>query len=174
MDQAEAFPPRRYAEWHLLLGAIVLIAAAWACWQVAKLWTAPSADEAMRLSLAQLGRPELAIAYTLHPDACSITRTTWKWNVACEGVPIHFYQDRVICDPGSPRTCSPAPSDNENCRSFYWEVDLDGRPSNPIGDRGRSASIMASCAPKGTQAADRAEMMKRGITPTRVEVTGKQ
>ena len=58
--------------------------------------------------------------------------------------------------------------------SERWEVDLDGRPSNPIGDRGRSASIMASCAPKGTQAADRAEMMKRGITPTRVEVTGKQ
>jgi hypothetical protein len=85
--------------------------------------------------------------------------------VECEGVPIHFYQDLTLCDPGPPKSCGPVPTDYKNCRSFYWDIDLDGKPSNPIGDRGRYASIEEDCRPKGTLASDRAEMAKRGIAP---------
>jgi hypothetical protein len=168
--ERDAYRDRRYAEWYLVLGVVLLIAAGAAGWKVSKLWTAPSTEEAMRRSFAQLRRPEVAIAYALHPDMCTITTTMWKWSVMCEGVPTHFYQDLTVCDPGPPKTCGPVPSDYEDCRSFYWDIDLDGKPSDPIGDRQHYASMADRCRLKGTLTSDREEMAKRGFTPERVEI----
>jgi hypothetical protein len=95
---------RRRAEWHIVLGAIALIGVGWVGWKIVKVVTAPSTEEAMRLSLAELNVSELSTAYTLHPDTCAITKLFWKWSVACEDVPIYLYRDLRRCDPGPPRT----------------------------------------------------------------------
>ncbi|PPQ15955.1 hypothetical protein CV770_28765 [Bradyrhizobium sp. AC87j1] len=124
----------------------------------------------MRLSLAEINVPELSTAYTLHPDSCAITKTIWKWSVACEDVPIYFYRDSRQCDPGPPRTCRTVPSDHQVCVSYYWEIDLSGTPSNPIGDKGRYASIGDRCRTTRSFASEREEMAKRAIAPNLVEV----
>jgi hypothetical protein len=161
---------RTYAEWYVVLGMIALVCVVVVGWKAAKVINPPSTEEAMRLSLAELRVPELTTAYALHPDTCVIAKTFWNWSVACEGVPIYFYQDFRRCDPGPPRTCRTVPFDYKNCRSFYWEIDLDGKPSNPIGDRGRYASIEEDCRPKGTLASEREAMARRGIAPDLVEI----
>ncbi|WLB57902.1 hypothetical protein [Bradyrhizobium japonicum] len=130
---------------------------------------APSSQEAMRRSLAELRLPELTTAFALHPDTCSIERSFWKWHVRCEGVPISFYQDRMRCDPGPPRTCSVVEPENQICVSYYWDIDLNGMPSNSLGDHGRHASVGDGCSPKGSRLAEREAMAKRGISPNRVE-----
>jgi len=158
---------RRRAEWYVVVITVALIGVGATGW---KIITRPSTEEAMRLSLAEMHVPELGTAYALHPDTCGITKTLWKWTVACEGVPIHFYQDQTLCDPGPPKSCNPVPSGDKNCRSFYWDINLDGKPSNPIGDKGRYASIEEDCRPKGTPASEREEMLRRGIAPNAVEI----
>lgn len=161
---------RRRADWQIVGVIVGLIGVGAAGWSVARIITRPSTEEAMRLSLAEMRMPELSTAYTLHPDACSITKNLWKWTVGCEGVPIHFYQDLTLCDPGPPKSCGAVPADYKNCRSYYWDIDLDGKPSNPIGDRGRYASIEETCRPKGAIASEREEMARRGIAPNPVEI----
>jgi hypothetical protein len=154
------------------VGVTALIGAgAFVIWTAFRVIDAPSTEEAMRRSLAALGRPELEIAFALHPDACSITKASiWKWSVACDGVPMHFYEDITVCDPGPPKICGTAPSSYEDCVSFYWDVDLDGNPSDPIGIRRKYESIGSECRLKGTIASDRMEMAHRGILPIPVEI----
>ena len=169
MDQA-AQEDQRCAEWHILPGVIALIGVARVSWMIAKVIAAPSTEEAMRLSLAEMNVPELSTAYTLHPNSCAITKTFWKWSVVCEDVPIYFYRDSRQCDPGPARTCRTVPSDHQVCVSYYWEIDLSGKPSNPTGDKGRYASIGDRCKATRSFASEREEMTKRGIAPNLVEV----
>jgi hypothetical protein len=116
------------------LGVSALIAAAFVIWPAFRVINAPSTEEVMRLSLSKVGIPELEIAFALHPDACSITKVgIWEWHVECGGVPMHFYEDTTVCDPGPPEICGAAPPSYENCRSFYWNADLDGNTSDPLG-----------------------------------------
>jgi hypothetical protein len=151
---------------------------AFVIWTAFRVINAPSTEEAMRRSLRALEKPELEIAFALHPDVCSIKKVSiWKWSVACEDVPMHFYQNITVCDAGRPQICGPAPSSYENCASFYWDVDLDGNPSDPLGIRRKYSSIGAEkCRPKGTIASERTEMVRRGLLPNPVKIldlTGK-
>jgi hypothetical protein len=146
--------------------AIAMLSVAFVIFSFAR---APSTREAMRRSLAELRLPELATEFALHPDTCSIERSFWKWHVRGEGVPISFYQDRMQCDPGPPRTCSVVLPDKEVCVSYYWDIDLNGMPSNPLGDHGRHASVGDGCNPKGSRLAEREAMAKLGISPHHVE-----
>ncbi|MHB8269675.1 hypothetical protein [Bradyrhizobium sp.] len=124
---------------------------------------AQTPDELLQRSLAKLRVPELEIAYSLHPTVCSIGREQdQRWSAACEGVPIHFYRQITICDPGPPKQCGLAPANYTFCRSFYWDVDASGNPSGSFGNR-QFDSIEADCMPKGTLNSDRAEMAIRGI-----------
>ena len=162
---------RRHGEWYVVLGACLMIAAGAACWKVARVVFAPSTAEAMTRSLAELRIPELTIAYTLHPETCAITKRIWKRSVECAGVPAHFYQDTTLCDPGPPKTCGSMPSDYKRCVTYIWDIDLDGKPSDPIGKGGRRyASIGDGCIPRSALSSDREEMVRRGITPRRVEI----
>lgn len=146
-------------------------AAAFVGWGAFRVISAPSADEVMRRSLSTVGIPELGIAFALHPDACSIKKVfIWKWSVECDGVPMHYYEDVTVCDPGPPKTCSPASPSYENCRSFYWDVDLAGNTSDPMGLRKRYGSISEGCRPKASMASDRMEMAHRGIVPVPVRI----
>lgn len=149
-----------------VLGAIAMLCIAFVAFKFAR---APSTEQAMQGSLKELGLPELTTAVALHPDTCSIERSLWKWHVSCEGVPITFYRDRFQCDPGLPRNCTVEPSDERVCVSYYWDIDLDGTPSNPRGDHGRYASVGDGCSPKGSRYAEREEMARRGIAPHREE-----
>jgi hypothetical protein len=77
-------------------------------------------SELLQHSLAKLPASELKIAYVLHPDVCTIGRPKdQKWTVECEGVPLHFYRQAAICDPGPPEACGPATSTYTDCRSFF-------------------------------------------------------
>src|ERR1700737_1109061 len=100
------------------IGITALIgAAAFVIWTAFRVINAPSTEEAMRRSLAALEKPELEIAFALHPDACSITKVSiWKWSAACEGVPMHFYEKITVCDPGPPKICMAAHYLSEHCR----------------------------------------------------------
>jgi hypothetical protein len=150
-----------------LVGAIALLCVAFVIFSFAR---APSTEEALRRSLKELGLPELTTALALHPDTCSIEGRVWKWHVRCEGVPISLYQDRMRCEPGTSRTCSVVLPDREICVSYYWDIDLNGMPSNPIGDHGRYASVGDGyCNPKRSRLAEREAMAKLGISPHRVE-----
>lgn len=149
-----------------VLGAIAMLCIAFVAFKFAH---APSTEQAMQGSLKELGLPELTTAVALHPDTCSIERSLWKWHVSCEGVPITFYRDRFQCDPSLPRNCTVEPSDERVCVSYYWDIDLDGTPSNPRGDHGRYASVGDGCRPKGSRYAEREEMARRGIAPHREE-----
>src|SRR4051812_22471625 len=153
------------------LGITALVGVvAYAIWAAFKL-IMPSTEEAMQLSLKALGEPGLETAYTLHADACSITKVSiWTWSVKCEGVPMHFYQDVTFCESRLPRFCAPAPSSYGNCRSYYWYIDWDGKPSAPIGDRKRYASVMSDCRPLGSFDSERIEMAHRGIRARSVEI----
>jgi hypothetical protein len=148
-----------------------LIAAAYVIWTAFRVINAPSTDEVMRLSLSKVGIPELEIAFALHPDACSITKVSiWEWYVECSGVPMHFYEDTTVCDPGPPKSCGVAPPSYENCRSFYWNVDLSGNTSDPLGLKKRYGSISEGCKPKAPIASERMEMARRGIIPIPVQI----
>ena len=157
----------------LLLGCI-----AFAMWTTIRLLNAPSAEEALQRSLAALKRPELDVLYALHRDACSIVRVSiWRWSAECTGVPQHFYREAIHCETpprGSPAQCRPATaSEDKDCRSFFWDIDLDGNPFDSISHRsGHYASIEAECNPKGTLASEREEMARREIRPVRVEISG--
>jgi hypothetical protein len=144
---------------------------AYVIWTAFRLVNAPSTEEAMHLSLKALEIPGLETAYTLHKDACSITKTSlWTWSVECEGVPMHFYQDVTYCESRLAKVCAAAPSSYTNCRSYYWFIDLDGKPSAPIGKKKGYASIMSDCKPKDSFDSERAEMARRGIRPSPVEI----
>lgn len=150
-----------------VFGAIALGCVAFVIFNFAR---APSTQEAMRRSLTELRLPELETAFALHPDTCSIERSFRKWHVRCEGVPISFYQDRIQCDPTSPKTCTVVPPDREVCVSYFWDIGLDGMPSNPLGDHGRRASVGDGyCNPKSSRTAEREAMSRLGISPHRVE-----
>jgi hypothetical protein len=153
-------------------GCCVLIAAAaFVIWTAFRVINAPSTEEVMRRSLSTVGIPELEIAFALHPDACSITKASiWRWSAECVGVPMHFYEDTTVCDPGPPKTCGAAPASYENCRSFYWDVDLDGNTSDPLGVTHKYGSISEGCRPKSSIASERLEMARRGIAPIPVQI----
>ena len=173
MPEAKSGPRigQRRAEWYVVLGVCAMIGAGAICWNISKIFRAPSTEEAMTRSLAELRIPELTIAYSLHPDTCSIKKTMWRWDVDCEGVPTHFYQDITLCDPGPPKTCGAMPPHYTNCRTYFWQIDLAGMPSDPIGlGSRRYASLEEKCKAKGTFSSDREEMARRGITPERVEM----
>ena len=162
---------QRRAEWYVVLGVCAMIGVGASCWKVSKVFRAPSTEEAIIRSLAELRIRELTTAYTLHPETCSIRKTMWHSDVGCEGVPTHFYQDITLCDPGPPKTCGAMPPDYTYCRTFFWEIDLDGMPSDQIGlGSRRYASLEENCKARGTFASDREEMARRGITPERVEM----
>jgi hypothetical protein len=155
-----------------LLGVTALVGVgAYAIWTAFGLVNAPSTEEAMQLSLKALEIPGLETAYALHRDACSITKVSiWTWSVECEGVPMHFYQDVTYCESRSPKVCAATASSDTNCRSYYWFIDLDGKPSAPIGKRKGYASIMSDCKPKGSFDSERMEMARRGLRPSPVEI----
>ena len=121
LGQLQWSKDRRQMKLRAMIGATALIGiGAFVLWTAFRVINAPSTEEAMRRSLAALEKPELEIAFALHPDACSITKVSiWKWSAACEGVPMHFYEEITVCDPGSPKICSAAPSPYENCRTFF-------------------------------------------------------
>jgi hypothetical protein len=132
---------------------------------------AQTSDDLLQRSLAKLQAPELKTAYALHPDICSIGRKKDPpWTVMCEGVPLHFYRRTIVCDPGPPKQCRPAPDYYTDCRTFSWDVDASGNPSSEFGNVRRFDRIMADCLPKNTMEADRAEMAKRGIALEREEI----
>jgi hypothetical protein len=136
---------------------------------------AETPDELLQHSLAKLGVSELKIAYSLHPDVCTIGRPKdQKWTVECEGVPLHFYQQATICDPGppeAPETCGPAQSTYTFCESFFWAVDESGEPEDLFGDRKHPYnSLMDDCRLRGTLESDKAEMDKRGIALVPVKI----
>jgi hypothetical protein len=149
-----------------VFGAVALLCVAFVIFHFAR---APSTQEAMQRSLKELNLPELTIAFALHPDTCAIERSFWRWHVSCEGVPISFYQDLMQCNPGPPRTCFAMPSEKQVCVSYYWDIDLNGMPSNPLGDHGRHASVGDGCNPKGSILAEREAMARLGIVPHHVE-----
>ena len=154
------------------LGITALVGVgAYAIWTAFKLVSAPTTEEAMHLSLKALEVPGLETAYALHADACSIAKVSiWTWSVECEGVPMHFYQDVTFCESRLPPICAAAPSSYTNCRSYYWYIDWDGKPSAPIGDRKLYASIMSDCRPKGSFDSERMEMARRDLRPSPVEI----
>ena len=152
-------------------GCILIAVAAFVIWTAFRVITAPSTEEVMRHSLSRVGIPELEIAFALHPDACAITKVSiWKWSVACDGVPMHFYEDISVCDPGPPKSCRAAPPSYEDCRSFSWDVDLDGNTSDPLGLKSKYGSISEECRPKAPITADRIEMARRGMGPVPVQI----
>ena len=155
-----------------LLGITALVGlGAYGIWTTFRIFNAPSTEEAMLLSLKALKIPGLETAYALHRDTCSITKVSiWTWSVECEGVPMHFYQEVNYCESRLPRVCAAAPSSDTNCRSYYWFIDLDGRPSAPIGKKKGYASIMSDCKPKGSFDSERMEMARRDLRPTPVDI----
>jgi hypothetical protein len=151
-----------------LLGIAALVGvAAYASWIMFWLVFGPSTEEAMQISLKLINVPGLATAYAIHPDACSIKRTgpTMR-TVECEGLPMHHYQNVKYCEGREGQApCAPATSLTD-CRSYYWDIDLRGTPSAPIGDLRTHASIMSECHSKASFDADRAEMERRSIEPS--------
>ena len=133
---------------------------------------AENPDELLQRSLAKLGVSELKIAYSLHPEVCTIGRPKdQKWTVECEGVPLHFYRLATICDPGPPEACGPATSTYTDCRSFFWSVDESGEPEDLFGDRKHPYnSLQGDCRLRGTLESDRAEMDKRGFALVPVKI----
>lgn len=135
--------------------------------------SAETPDELLQRSLAKLGVPELKIAYSLHPEVCTIG---WpkdqKWTVECEGVPLHFYRQATICDPSPPvEACGPATSTYIECRSFFWSVDKSGEPESLFGDRAHPYNSLGDdCRLRGTMASERAEMDRRGFAPVPVKI----
>jgi hypothetical protein len=154
-------------------GCCVLIAAtAFVAWTAFRVINAPSIEDVMRRSLSTVEIPELEIAFALHPSVCTITKVSiWTWSVACDGIPMHFYEDTIVCDPGPPKICGMVPPSYEDCRSFYWDVDLDGNTVDPLGITKRYGSISEQCRPKATIASERMEMASRGIAPIPVQIT---
>jgi hypothetical protein len=156
-------------KFHAWIGLAALVGAAgFVAWAASGV---PSTDEALRNSLSDVGIRELEIASALHPDTCSITKADiWQWYVECKGVPMHFYEDTAICDPGPPQVCRAAPASYENCRTFYWNVSLLGNTSDPLGLKSKYGSLSEGCSPKASIESDRTEMARRGIAPVPVQI----
>jgi hypothetical protein len=133
---------------------------------------AETPDELLRRSLAKLGVSELKIAYSLHPEVCTIgSLKDQKRIVECEGVPLHFYRMATICNPDPPDTCAPATSTYTDCRSFFWFVDESGEPEDLFGNRKHPYnSLEGDCRLKGTLESDRAEMDKHGFALVPVKI----
>src|ERR1700759_4868905 len=132
---------------------------------------AETPEELLQHSLPKLQVPELAIAYRLHPETCSIGRNPNQgWTVACEGVPLHFYRQITLCDPGAPKQCGPPPATYTDCRSFYWDMDARGNPTDWFKGGRPYQSVVADCIPKAAMASDRAEMASGGIVPVPEEI----
>jgi hypothetical protein len=130
--------------------------------------TAPSDEEALKISISALNRPELKIAFALHPEYCTIRREggTFGWSVSCAGVPLHFYRDQTLCDPGPPRQCGPMPASYEDCVTYEWLVDLKGNPTSPLQPGYRqSMSISDNCRARGNIVDERSRMREMGIAP---------
>ena len=72
--------------------------------------------------------------------------------------------------PGPPKQCEPAPAYYTDCRTFSWNIDASGNPSSAFDSVRQFDSIAADCLPKDTLEADQAEMAKRGIALTPVEI----
>lgn len=155
------------------IGLVLLGCSALAIWTTIRLINAPSTEEAMQRSLSALKVPELDVLYSLHRDACSIVKVRiWKWDAECVGVPQHFYRETLRCGVYPPRSCRPATaSEEEDCRSFFWSIDVNGKPFDPITHRTTHyASMSSECRSKGTLASEREEMARRGVRPVRVEI----
>jgi hypothetical protein len=88
----------------------------------------------------------------------------------CIGVPMHHYSDVTICGPVAPETYATASPSWTDCTSFWWDIDMWGRSSNPNGGRGKYASMEDSCREKATYYADREEMRRRGLSPSKIKV----
>ncbi|MGJ4889459.1 hypothetical protein [Bradyrhizobium sp. HKCCYLR20261] len=158
-------------------GLTVIACSAFVAWTAIRVLNAPSTEEAMQRSLTALNRPELAIVYSLHRDACSIDKISpWRWRAECVGVPQHFYRDTIHCESRIselPKCRPAAATEDEDCRSFFWDIDLDAKPIDSITHRSSHyASLSSECNPKGTFASEREEMARRGIRPVRVEING--
>ncbi len=139
-----------------------------ALWGIYKV---PNTQAALRVSLEAIRQPGLTVAVALHPDYCSVNGMAgFGWSVTCDGVPLHYYLDTTICLPTKPESCFPAPEGWTNCVSFWWDIDIFGRPSNPMGTGGPVASISDPCRYKGSIEIDRAEMTRRGLTPSRTRI----
>jgi hypothetical protein len=156
----------------LCLGGLSL----WCGYRAWAIYTVPTSVEAMRRSLTEINQPELKLAIALHPDYCTIDGEAGRgWLVECLGVPLHYYSDITICD-GRGENCASAPPSWTDCTSFWWNVDMWGRPSPTYTTKGKYSSMGDDCHYKGTFADDRSEMSRRGLLPTRSTVhdyTGK-
>jgi hypothetical protein len=135
--------------------------------------TAPSDEEAMRMSIAAIDRPELSIAVTLHPDYCSVQRIRRYsgWDVYCSGIPVHFYKDVTFCT--SPEQCTPAPDSYFECVTYEWSIDLHGRPSNPIWSNRKVLTVSDNCHPRATREEDRTRMQALGIAAIPIRYYGR-
>lgn len=87
--------------------------------------TVPTTADALRLSLELIRVTALSKAVEARPDACSIKGTPgFGWSVECLG---------IRNDTGP------------SCRSFWWNIDPWGVPSNPYGWGGRYAAMSEEC-----------------------------
>jgi hypothetical protein len=146
----------------LLLFAAVVFAAA---------VSVPTDQVALRKSLDAIHRPALTVALALHPDYCSIKGApVLGWTVECLGVPMHHYTNTTLCRGIDSQRCAPAPEWWTDCVSFWWDIDMWGRPSNPDGTGGTLASMGETCRAKATLAEDRERMRQRGLSAPTVKV----
>lgn len=118
----------------------------------------------LQSSLAKLRAPELKIAYALHPDICTIgwpKDQNWTIEWACRRTSIGRSPFAIRALPRRADRVHPR---TPTAGAFFWSVDASGEPEDLFGDRHHPFnSIQDDCPPKGTLAADRAEMDKRGI-----------
>jgi hypothetical protein len=156
------------------MGIALVGLAAYGCYFAFALVTAPSSvEEALKVSVSKLKNQALQTAVTLHPDYCSVRvrGILVGWEVNCKGIPVHFYEEVTLCQPGSsPARCGPAPPSYFNCRSYEWNIDLWGNPTNPLWSHRQFLSIEDECRPKATIENDRAKMEEFGIKPAATRV----
>jgi hypothetical protein len=131
----------------------------------------PTSDVALKKSLAAIHDQALTIAIALHPDSCTMKGSPgFGWSVECLGVPKHHYSEVTFCSPGIREICVPAPPTWTDCVSYWWDIDVWGRPSNPNGTGGTVAELSDTCQEKATISEDREEMRRRGLSPEKVNV----
>jgi hypothetical protein len=131
----------------------------------------PTSDVALKKSLEAIHDQALTIAIALHPESCTMKGSPrFGWTVECLGVPKHHYSDVTFCSPGVREVCVPAPPTWTDCVSYWWDIDLWGRPSNPNGTGGTVAELSDTCREKATISEDREEMRRRGLSPEKMKV----
>jgi len=70
-----------------------------------------------------------------------------------------------------PETCGVAPTSYESCRTFYWNVDVFGNTSDPLGLKRNYGSISEGVLAQSSDiASERLEMARRGIVPIPVQI----